>query len=209
MNLSNFEAVELAEILPHFEQRLREMQPRSARIFARIAETACDFQTAREQDHYRQDGLKLAAEMGIKIVDDFPANAYSWDGDSLRSRSEPWVFIHEIAHWQIAAEKRLNLLDFGLGAGPESGKKQEADKARSLFGEALMQEEIMASLLGILWEVELGQPAIHAFIEQNWLEGHKRDSAKEFFIKAVAMLDEIGVLDQEGRPQKGRFPRPL
>jgi hypothetical protein len=35
-------------------------------------------------------------------------------------------------------------------------------------------------LLGILWEAELGQPALASFLDQNWLEGLDRSAATHF-----------------------------
>ena len=60
-------------------------------------------------------------------------------------------------------------------------------------------EELLASLLGILFEAKLCQPAIHAFIEQNWLEGWERPAAAEQFaftikeLRARRLISEIGV----------------
>lgn len=42
------------------------------------------------------------------------------------------------------------------------------------------RDEAIASLLGILWEAELGQPAVASFLDQNWLEGLERSAAPHF-----------------------------
>ena len=47
-----------------------------------------------------------------------------------------------------------------LEAGPESGRPDVADAAICVSAEERQEEECLSSLLGILWEVELGQPAI-------------------------------------------------
>ena len=62
-------------------------------------------------------------------------------------------------------------IDFGLGAGPETGLRAEADASQDRARRRRDVEEALSSLLGILWEAELGHPAILAFVEQNWLEG--------------------------------------
>jgi len=46
----------------------------------------------------------------------------------------------------------------------------------------------MASLLGILWEVELGQPALASFLDQNWLEGIPRPAPARHFAAVLARL---------------------
>jgi len=41
-------------------------------------------------------------------------------------------------------------------------------------------DETAASLLGILWEAALGQPALASFLDQNWLEGLGRSAGSHF-----------------------------
>ena len=107
--------------------------------------------------------------------------------------------IHEVAHWLIVPPERRDLLDFGLGAGPETGRIEEADAERCVDDATKEWEELLASLLGILFEAKLCQPAIHAFIEQNWLEGWERPAAAEQFastikeLRARRLISEIGV----------------
>ena len=55
-------------------------------------------------------------------------------------------------------------------------------------------EEAEASLLGILWEVALGQPALASFLDQNWLEGLER-SAASHFTAVLRRLRLLGVVD--------------
>jgi hypothetical protein len=105
-----------------------------------------------------------------------------------------------VAHYQIAAPTRRFLPDFGLGAGPETGLTDIADAARAADAQTRESEEAMASLLGILWEVELGQPAILAFQEQNWLEGAGRPGTADFFRATLGRLSDVGLIDQDGRP---------
>ena len=85
--------------------------------------------------------------------------------------TEAYVLLHEIAHFQLAAPARRRLADFGLGPGPESGDRSTAQRQAVLHGVDREREEAKASLLGILWEAELGQPALASFLDQNWLEG--------------------------------------
>ena len=55
-------------------------------------------------------------------------------------------------------------------------------------------DEAAASLLGILWEAELGQPALASFLDQNWLEGLER-SAAPHFTSVFRRLQRLGVID--------------
>jgi len=45
---------------------------------------------------------------------------------------------------------------------------------------ARAEEEAEASLLGIVWEARLDQPALASFLDQNWLEGLERSAAGHF-----------------------------
>jgi hypothetical protein len=62
------------------------------------------------------------------------------------------------------------------------------------------REELLASLLGILWEAALGQPAIHAFIEQNWLEAWERPAAGDQFRRTIDELGARGLIGADGVP---------
>lgn len=148
----------------------------------------------------RADALALVELFGISAIDEAPADAFSWDGRSVRTRSEAAVLIHEVAHWQIAPPARRALPDFGLGAGPETGRAAEAEAACCVGLAVKEEEELLASLLGILWEAALGHPAVHSFIEQNWLEAWDRPAAAEQFVRAVDALSARGLIDADGVP---------
>ena len=110
--------------------------------------------------------------------------------------------IHEVAHWLIAPSARRNLPDFGLGAGPETGRVAEADAVRCVNDIVREEEEMLASLLGILFEAALGQPAIHAFIEQNWLEAWDRPAAAGQFMRTANALFVRGLIRRDGSPSR-------
>ena len=59
-------------------------------------------------------------------------------------------------------------------------------------------DETAASLLGIIWEARLGQPALASFLDQNWLEGLDRTAAA-FFIGVLAELRRHGMLALDPR----------
>ncbi|HML11485.1 MAG TPA: hypothetical protein VK432_11550, partial [Stellaceae bacterium] len=50
-------------------------------------------------------------------------------------------------------------------------------------------DEAAASLLGILWEAKLGQPALASFLDQNWLEGLERSAAAHFTAVLRRLID--------------------
>ena len=49
----------------------------------------------------------------------------------------------------------------------------------------------------------LGQPAIHAFVEQNWLEAWERPAAGEQFRRTVDDLVSRGLIGVDGMPYPG------
>lgn len=203
MILTPVDPTDLPEALRVFAAGLPD-DPVARAAFARIAATAGDGcvapLTGTAAEAARRQALDLAARFGIATLDEEPAQAFSWDGSVIRALSEPAVLIHEIAHWQICPPARRGLQDFGLGAGPETGRHAEAEAARSVDQAVQEREEAMASLLGILWEAELGQPAILAFLEQNWLERYDQPGTPRYFAAVIGWLHKVGLVDGEARP---------
>lgn len=201
MILTPIDPAELPAVLEGVAARLAD-DPLAARAFARIAASSAAPAEPTDTPPRRRAAVALARTYGIATRDEPPAAAFSWDGTVLRTDSEPWVILHEIAHFLVAPAERRGLPDFGVGAGPETGRKAEADRA-CVVGEAARQEdELLASVLGILLEVELGQPAILAFLEQNWLEGWRRPGALDAFRRTIATLRARGLIDDDARPTR-------
>lgn len=200
----------LTTLEPHrLDGMLRTMEralvgaPDAWAAFRRIAESqvrAPTLQTDLFAGH--QTVVNLAAHLGISVMDVDPADGFSWDGQAVATKTETAVLLHEIAHWQIAPPARRALPDFGLGAGPESGLKQEADAACCVDDQTKELEENLASLLGILWEAALGGPAIIAFCEQNWLELHDRPGTADHFVAIFQELLSRGLITQDGQPNQ-------
>jgi len=187
----------LDPVLDAFEHAL-DGAPLETAVFRRIrASRAAE---AGSVERWHADAVALARRFAMRPLAEAPQQAFSWDGACVRTESEPAVLVHEVAHYQIAAPARRFLPDFGLGAGPETGLTDIADAARAADALTRETEEAMASLLGILWEVDLGQPAIHAFQEQNWLEGAGRAGTADFFRATLERLGRIGLIDDAGRP---------
>jgi len=156
-------------------------------------------QGALAVSHHRA-ALVVLARLGIGVRPGSPQADFSWDGRAVRADTEAYMLLHEAAHYQLAAPARRGRIDFGLGPGPETGDRAAAAAAACLHGLAAEQEEAMASLLGILWEVELGHPALASFLDQNWLEGAERPGTAEHFRRILAALGEGGFITLSGRP---------
>jgi hypothetical protein len=190
----------LPAVLDTFDAGLADY-PFARAVFQRIAATARLCPGLKADLHAGRDkAIALAKGIGIGICDEDPAAAYSWDGHVIRTRSEASVVFHEIAHWQIAAPERRGLYDFGLGAGPETGHVDQANRAVCVDFATKEKEENLASLLGILWEAEFNEPAILAFAEQNWLELAERPYTRTHFAVHLDELKARGLIDADGRP---------
>ena len=174
------------------------------RVLARIAATLAhvegpDISLSQSPNHHEQ-AVALLVRFAMGALDAAPQDGVTWDGENVAVRMEPSVIIHEVAHFQVAPPSRRHLVDFGLGAGPESGDKELGEAQRRLFGLDCDREEAMASLLGVLWEAELGQPAVLAFLEQNWLEGGASPHNLQHFVKVCGQLHRGGFIDAFGVP---------
>ena len=171
-------------------------------VFRRIADPrAAQRATGAEASAHHAAALKLAASFGMGLLPGSPLLDFGWNGSALRGATEAYVLLHEIAHFQVAPKARRTLIDFGLGPGPETGDGAAAERAATIFGVEREREEALASLLGILWEVELGQPALASFLDQNWLEGAGKPEAATHFTTVLAHLRRLDLIDRDGRPR--------
>ena len=182
--------------------------PLAAAAFARIHASLDkvengDLELSQNPRHHAE-GVALLADFGMAVHDAPADDALTWDGKAAWVRMEPSVLIHEVGHLQTCAAERRAVPDFGLGAGPETGPNVRAlaDAAMTVTGVAREMEEAAASLQGILWEAVLGQPAILAFLEQNWLEGGASSYNRAHFVKIVEALHGAGLIDATGQPTR-------
>ena len=196
MILSPLRAAEFDGLAAAFAAGLAD-DPLAAAVFAAILRVppAGDLATLSTDPRHHAEAVELCRSFGFGLLDLAPQDHFTWDGAAVAIRIEPSVLIHEIGHYQLAAPARRGLYDFGLGAGPETGRKAEADAVQALFLPERDVEEGLCSLLGILWEAELGQPAVLALLEQNWLEGGASPHNLAHFRKIVRWLAAMGLID--------------
>jgi hypothetical protein len=198
MILTDIAPDELPAVIERFAALL---EPGARAVFRRIADPA---RAARaegtEAERHHAIACDLATACGMPLLPGRPTIDYAWTGQALRRETEAYVLLHEVAHFQLAPPERRHSIDFGLGAGPETGDREGAERAATVFGIARETEEAMASLLGVLWEVELGQPGFASFLDQNWLEGAGRPGAARHFETILQALQQRGLVDTDGRP---------
>lgn len=178
MILTPIPAARLDTMLDRFAARLTTSQGRAA--FALIRATSPDRAEGAAAARDRQTALAVARRHGMAVHPDGAACDYNWDGAALDGATEAYVILHEVAHFVMAPPERRALPDFGLGPGPDTRDRAGAERAAVLPVIEREEDEAMASLLGILWEAELGQPALASFLDQNWLEGLERSAAAHF-----------------------------
>jgi hypothetical protein len=204
MILTDIAPEELPDVIERFAAWL---DPSAQAVFRRIADpTRAARAAGAEAERHHAAACDLARAFGMPLLPGSPTLDYAWTGTALRRETEAYVLLHEVAHFQLAPLERRHAIDFGLGAGPETGDRDGAERAATVFGLEREAEEAMASLLGVLWEVELGQPGFASFLDQNWLEGADRPSAAQHFAAVLATLQQRGLVDEDGRPVRAAAP---
>ena len=169
---------DLADVLDRFAARLADAEAHAA--LALIRATSPDRAEGDAAECDRQTALAFARRVGMGVHPDGTGCDYNWDGAALDGATEAYVILHEVAHFVMAPPERRVLPDFGLGPGPDTRDRAGAERAAALPVLEREEDEAMASLLGILWEAELGQPALASFLDQNWLEGLERSAPAHF-----------------------------
>jgi hypothetical protein len=176
--------------LDRFATRLDDPAARAA--FAGIRATGSERAGGETAERHRREALALARACGIPIHPPGTRSGFNWDGAALDGDTEAYVILHEIAHFLLAPSARRHLPDFGLGPGPDTVARAAAERACIVPMLERDAEEAMASLLGILWEAALGQPALASFLDQNWLEGLER-SAPAHFTDVLRRVTALGL----------------
>jgi hypothetical protein len=170
--------------------------PSSRAVFYLIRATSPDRASGAEAERHRRAALSLARTFGMAIHPEGTLCPHNWDGTALNEATEAFVILHEIAHFALAQPERRRLIDFGLGPGPDTIDRDAATSAAVLSSVAREEDEARASLLGIIWEAQLGQPALASFLDQNWLEGLNR-SAASHFTAVLHTLHQRGLLSHQ------------
>ena len=183
---------QLDDVLDRFMAKLED--PFSRGVFRRVRATSADRAVGAAAARHRRAALSLARSLGMAVYSEGAECAFNWDGRALNGATEAYVILHEAAHFVLAPSERRRLVDFGLGPGPDTRDRDAAARAALLAPLAREEDEAAASLLGIIWEVELGQPALASFLDQNWLEGLER-SAHSHFASVLISLRRQGFLD--------------
>ncbi len=178
MILTPIAEAEIDDALNRFAAGLAVREARAA--FALIRTTSAERAEGTEAERHRQRALNVARARGMAVHPPGTDCAYNWDGTALDGATEAYVILHEVAHYLLAPPKRRVLPDFGAGPGPDTRDRKGAERAAVLPVLDREADEAAASLLGILWEAELGQPALASFLDQNWLEGLERLAAAHF-----------------------------
>jgi hypothetical protein len=178
--------------LDRFEGQLGD--PASRAAFARIRATAAERADGAVAETHRLQALALARRCGMRVHPDGRRAAFNWDGTALDGATEAYVILHEAAHFVLAPPERRRLVDFGLGPGPDTAARDAAERAAILPIGERGADEAASSLLGILWEAALGQPALASFLDQNWLEGLDRSAAPHFTL-VLRRLRRLGVVE--------------
>jgi hypothetical protein len=191
--------------LKRFAFHLRDRRARTS--LARIAASGATRARGARAEMHRLAAARLARRLGIPIRPGSPRRSFGWDGRVMRAGTEAYVLLHESAHWLLANKRRRRTFEFGLGPGPETGHCAAAQRAMLLTDTARQREEAMASLLGILWEAELSQPALASFLDQNWLEGAERLGTVRYFEAVLTQLAAVGLVDSAGHPMIRRRPQ--
>jgi len=193
----------LADVLDRFTAGLTGRLSRE--VFARIRATSPDRAAGAEAERHRLTALCFARGFGMTIHQEGTTSRFNWDGAVLNGSTEAYVILHEVAHFALAPLERRSLIEFGLGPGPDTLDREEAERAAVLSPLARDEDEAAASLLGIVWEAALGQPALASFLDQNWLEGLHR-SAAGHFTAVVERLRRLKLLSAVPAPAASTVP---
>lgn len=187
----------LNDALDRFAAGLGDPAARAA--FDRIRGTSPERADGASAEAHRRDALALARAFGMAVHPSGTRPGFNWDDSALDGDTEAYVILHEIAHFLLAPPERRCLPDFGLGAGPDTTERARAERLAVVPLLERETDEAAASLLGILWEAALGQPALASFLDQNWLEGLERSAAAHF----TAVLKQVAALRLVELPAAG------
>ena len=161
--------------------------------FTEIRGASPDRAEGETAERHRREAVAWAHRCGVPVHPDGTICDFNWDGAALDPGTEAYVILHEIAHFLLAPPQRRTLPDFGLGPGPDTRSRDAAKRAQTLTLAESEADEAAASLIGILWEAQLGHPALASFLDQNWLEGLERGLAAGHFERVISEVGKLGL----------------
>lgn len=153
--------------------------------------------------------LKVLKAIGMPFTleKDVSASGYGWDGSLAYFKGfKVGDAMHDMAHYQCSSTRLRKLPEFGLGSGFCTEDYDGADSNHRRNEEKTQLEEEYASLLGILWERELGYNFAATLDLHSWPTG--RNSKKNFF-KIMRGLSKRGLIDENARPTTKLNVRPV
>src|ERR1700749_2912639 len=104
MILTPIDAGELPAILTRYGASL---DAASQPAFSRIADpSSARRATGAAATAHHTAACALAESLGMGLLPGSPALDFSWNGTALRSGTEAYVVLHEVAHFQLASPER-------------------------------------------------------------------------------------------------------
>jgi hypothetical protein len=141
--------------------------------------------------------IAVGEKLGMKFSKSDPKKSFNWTGETANiGRLAVSNIIHEVAHYMVATSANRNMPDFGLGAGIESGVYTPP-----LYHDSVDQE-VLASYLGIMWERHLGLDIVPTLIDHSWvhrISPRVYDQSDTPASKIVQKLNAFGLVDKHGR----------
>lgn len=124
--------------------------------------------------------------------------AIHWDGTDCAYKGESLSnALHELAHWMVASPEHRGLPNFGLGRSPSDNlSRNDATKHNLMVCESsdAEEQESYASVLGIIYEYNLGLDAADTLRNHGW------DSSSECeFTSIITKLVERGLITTQGK----------
>ena len=126
-------------------------------------------------------------------------DSYTWDGSTLTLSKKITVsnVLHELAHYQIASAARRKLPEYGLGLSPESVRRV----VPTVKHNASEKEERVASILGIIWERNLGFDFRKTLHNHVWIDYRGNEIDEHDMDESLLTLYKYKLIDENGNPK--------
>ena len=149
-----------------------------------------DFPTKREEQKGLAIALDFASSLNIPVDLSISSVDYcSWDGKKISAKYDPFdIVFHEVCHYIVAHPNRRKLIDFGLGRGPNSDRKNILPIRKTIIQP--QNEEDIASLLAIIVQKHFNLPFSHTLDYQNWRQ-------EEYLHRVLRRLNRRRFIDEQ------------